>query len=167
MGDAVMDVKGSKKLYDNICRLVNPTVGMSSSMQRAMRFISMQRSGQTFDIPRKIIEFNVEHPVVKKLADIYQANPKDGRVRPIIRQLFENCLLAEGDLPQPALMVPRMNRIIEILITGNVPDESDEVLRLEEEAAAKKQEMEKEEFNSADAGEDSDSEPNDDEDKEN
>ena len=34
-------------------------------------------------------------------------------------QLFENCLIAEGDLPDPSYMVPRINQILEMLVTNN------------------------------------------------
>ena len=155
LGGRVMDVKGSKKLYDNICRLASPAMGMSSTMQRAMRYWSMQKLGQTFEIPRKILEFNVEHLVVKTLAEIYQKNPKDGRIRPIVNQLFENCLLAEGDLPEPALMVPRMNKIIEILMTGNIQDESDETIKKEEDEAKEAEKLKGEDLDLDDEPEES------------
>jgi hypothetical protein len=93
----------------------------------------MNKMGQGFDIPRKIFEFNIENPVVKTLAEIYSKNKRDGRIRPIINQLFENCLLSEGDLPEPALMVPRLNKIIEMMMTGNVEEESEETINKEEE----------------------------------
>ncbi|MFW9988286.1 MAG: molecular chaperone HtpG [Candidatus Odinarchaeota archaeon] len=114
--EKIIDVKVSDRLYDNPCRLANPSGGMTSSMQRAMRYWSLRQSGEEFQIPKKILEFNQEHSLIKGLIDIYNKDPKDSKIEPIVTQLFENCLLAEGDLPQPSLMVPRINQIMEMLI---------------------------------------------------
>ena len=116
--EKIIDVKLSDRLYKNICRLANPAGGMTSSMQRAMRFWTKTESGKEFEIPRKIFEFNKNHPLFKGLIDLYEKDPKNNKIEPVITQLFENCLLAEGDLPNPSLMVPRINQLIEILITG-------------------------------------------------
>ncbi|MFX1256556.1 MAG: molecular chaperone HtpG [Promethearchaeota archaeon] len=118
LGDKIIETKISQRLYDNACRLANPAGGMTSSMQRAMRYWSAKRTDKDFEAPRKILEFNQDHPIVKGLIDLYDKNPKDEKIEPILLQLFENCLLAEGDLPNPSLMVPRINKLIEMLIIG-------------------------------------------------
>jgi molecular chaperone HtpG len=114
--EKVTEVKVSDRLYNNPCRLANPSGGMTSSMQRAMRYWSLRQSGEEFQIPKKILEFNQEHPLIKGLINIYDKDPENPKIEPIVMQLFENCLLAEGDLPQPSLMVPRINQIMEMLI---------------------------------------------------
>lgn len=118
LGERIMDAQMTDKLYGNACRLANPEGGMTSSMQRAMRFWTMGAGDQSFQIPKKILEFNEDHPIVKTLIEIVEQNPDSGKIAPIVNQLFENCLLAEGDLPDPSKMVPRINQIIEILLTG-------------------------------------------------
>ncbi|MFX1274724.1 MAG: molecular chaperone HtpG [Promethearchaeota archaeon] len=119
LGDKILDTKISDRLYNNACRLANPAGGMTSSMQRAMRYWTVTQSGKDFEIPRKILEFNQEHPIVKGLIELHDKDPKDERIDLIVEQLFENCLLAEGDLPNPSLMVPRINQLIEILFKPN------------------------------------------------
>jgi len=116
LGEKIVEAKLSERLYDNPCRLANPSGGMTSSMQRAMRYWSLRQSGEEFQIPKKILEINPEHSLMKGLIEIYEKDPKDSKIEPIIMQLFENCLLAEGDLPHPSLMVPRINNIMEMLI---------------------------------------------------
>jgi len=118
LGDKVIDVKVSNKVYNSPCRLANPSTGLSSSMQRAMRYWTQTKFGKDFEIPRKIFEFNPNHPVFKCLVELYEKEPTNGKIKPIIIQLYENCLLSEGDLPNPSSMVPRINQLIEMLITG-------------------------------------------------
>ncbi|MBN1217080.1 MAG: molecular chaperone HtpG [Candidatus Lokiarchaeota archaeon] len=116
LGEKILEVKLSDRLYQNVCRLANPAGGMTSSMQRAMRYWTKTEYGKDFEIPRKILEFNKDHPIFNKLIELYENDPKDDKVTLIITQLFENCLLAEGDLPNPSLMVPRINQLIELLL---------------------------------------------------
>ncbi|MHA1730777.1 MAG: molecular chaperone HtpG [Promethearchaeota archaeon] len=118
LGDKIVDAKMSDRLYDSPCRLANPATGMSSSMQRAMRFWTQTTTGKDFQVPRKVLEFNPEHPTVSGLVEICANDPENGKVEPVVTQLFENCLLAEGDLPNPASMVPRLNQLLEMVVTG-------------------------------------------------
>jgi molecular chaperone HtpG len=122
LGDKIMKAKTSERLYGSPCRLANPASGPSSSQQRAMRYYTQTISGQNFNIPKRIFEFNPDHPVVKQLVKIHNENPEDPKINPVITQLFENCLLSEGDLPNPAAMVPRINQLIELLIAENSED---------------------------------------------
>lgn len=122
LGDKIIEAKTSERLYGSPCRLANPASGPSSSQQRAMRYYTQTISGQNFNIPKRIFEFNPDHPVVKQLVKIHNENPEDPKINPVITQLFENCLLSEGDLPNPAAMVPRINQLIELLIAENSED---------------------------------------------
>jgi len=122
LGDKIIEAKTSERLYGSPCRLANPASGPSSSQQRAMRYYTQTISGQNFNIPKRIFEFNPDHPVVEQLVKIHNQNPEDPKIDPVITQLFENCLLSEGDLPNPAAMVPRINRLIELLIAENSED---------------------------------------------
>ena len=114
--DKIIEAKTTERLYGNPCRLANPAGGPSSSQQRAMRYYTQTVSGQNFNIPKRIFEFNPDHPVVKKLVELHSKDSENSKLKPVIIQLFENCLLSEGDLPNPASMVPRINQIIELLI---------------------------------------------------
>ena len=116
LGDKIVEAKISDKLYDNAYRLANPAGGMTSSMQRVMRYYTMKVGGQDFEIPRKVLELNPEHPMVQKLMSIYKNDPENGRIAPVIKQMFDNALLAEGDLPEPAKMVPRINQLLEMVV---------------------------------------------------
>ncbi len=118
LGEKIVDAKISTRLYKNACRLANPSGGMTSSMQRAMRYWTQSGADKSFQIPRKVFEFNPNHELIQKLVEIYESNPEDQLIDLTIEQMFENCLLAEGDLPEPASMVPRLNQILEMMVVG-------------------------------------------------
>lgn len=117
LDEKIIEAKTSEKLYGSPCRLANPAGGPTSSQQRAMRYWTQSFSGEKFSIPKKILEFNPKHPIVEKLIQVHNTDPDNKLVKPIVLQLFENCLLSEGDLPNPSSMVPRINQLIEMLIT--------------------------------------------------
>lgn len=116
--EKIVEAKVSSRLYKSACRLANPSGGMTSSMQRAMRFWTQSNMDKSFQIPQKIFEFNPDHDLVKDLVELYAKDPSNVKIDLTIEQLFENCLLAEGDLPEPVNMVPRINQILEMMITG-------------------------------------------------
>jgi molecular chaperone HtpG len=124
--DKIVEAKTSDKLYGSPCRLANPAGGPTSSQQRAMRYWTQSFSGEKFNIPKKILEFNPNHPIIQNLIQVYKEDKDNKMVKPIVIQLFENCLLSEGDLPNPSAMVPRINQLIEMLVLKNrQQDESD------------------------------------------
>jgi molecular chaperone HtpG len=145
LGEKIMDAKLSDRLYGNACRLANPEGGMTSSMQRAMRYWTQNANQQSFQVPRKIFEFNPEHPMIQNLIALYDKDPENGKIKPVIMQLFENSLLAEGDLPDPSLMVPRINQLLEMLMTGK-----DDVKNIGDTLTPKPKEPPKEEAETAD-----------------
>ncbi len=116
LGEKIIDATMSDKLYGNPCRLANPADGPSSSQQRAMRYWTEGSLPKKFQIPKKVIEFNPDHPIVKGLIQINKVDSKNALLEPMINQLFENSLLIEGDLPDPASMVPRIIELMEELV---------------------------------------------------
>src|SRR5271157_342026 len=118
LGTKIMNAVASDRLYDCACRLAMPAGGMTSSMERAMRYWTQKTGGKEFQTPQKIFEFNVDHPMIRGLVDLYTQDPLNGKIRPVVEQLFENCLLGEGDLPDPTSMVSRVNQLLEMLVTG-------------------------------------------------
>ena len=118
LAEKIIDATMSARLYDSACRLANPADGMSSSFQRVMRYWTQNREGKEFQLPRKILEFNPDHPIVQALIKLYDQDPNNGKIKPVVKQLFDVCLLADGDLPDPSTMVPRLNQLIEMLVTG-------------------------------------------------
>ncbi len=118
LGDKIIDVTVSTRLYDNAYRLANPADGMTSSMQRVMRYWTQTKGDKEFQIPKKILEFNANHPMIKELIALFNRDPNNNKIKPVVVQMFENCLVLEGDFPEPSTMVPRINQLLEMLLTG-------------------------------------------------
>ncbi len=108
LDERVADVRASKVLRDSPCRLVTPEGGADRDLQRIRRLIE-----QDYEVPAKILEVNRRHPLIRKLVHMIQEQPDDERINPVIDQLFENLLLLDGLHPNPAQMVPRLQKLLE------------------------------------------------------
>jgi molecular chaperone HtpG len=108
LGDRVIEVRESKVLKDNPCRLVSPDDAPTRDMSRVYRML-----GQEFEVPKRILEINRGHPIIANLAQLVTETPEAKIIDPIIEQLFENQLLMEGLHPNPVEMIPRIQQLIE------------------------------------------------------
>lgn len=107
LGDRVTEVRVSKRLTDSPAVLASPD-GATSSMDRLMRIMSKDES-----IPRKILEVNRDHPILRNLLRVYKADGKDPLIEATVVQLFESSLLLEGYLKDPHALVGRINSLLE------------------------------------------------------
>lgn len=64
-------------------------------------------------IPRQTLEINTSHPVIVQLNTLRESNPAYAVL--IAEQLFDNALVAAGLLDDPRTMLPRLNRLLEVL----------------------------------------------------
>ena len=88
-----------------MARLVDPEGTMNQEMQRVYRILE-----KDFEVPKKILEINPSHPIIKQLSGLNSDHPLNALV---IEQVYENALLIEGLLPDPASMIPRIQELIE------------------------------------------------------
>ena len=114
LGTKVEGVQFTDRLKESPIRLVNPKTGLGSEMQRVYKVMD-----ENFEIPKKIVEINKDHEIIKGLARMHKADDKSEMVEIIINQLFENSLLQEGFLKSPGSMVGRINQIIEAAVKKN------------------------------------------------
>jgi molecular chaperone HtpG len=105
LGDRVQDVRMTDRLADSPARLVDPEGAPNQEMQRVYRYL-----GEKFEVPKKILELNPHHPILLRL---HQVPESDARNNLVIEQVFENALLIEGLLKDPASMIGRIHKIIE------------------------------------------------------
>jgi molecular chaperone HtpG len=62
---------------------------------------------------KRIFELNPNHAVVKKLQNLYAANPSDPKVEDTIRLLYDQAVLAEGSkLKDLTGFLRRINELI-------------------------------------------------------
>ncbi len=108
LGSRVEDVRESKILTDSPCRLVNPPNALNTNMQRVQRLLD-----KDFQVPKKILELNRHNLLVQNISARLAADSQDSLLDPLIEQLFENALVIEGIHPNPADMIPRMQRLME------------------------------------------------------
>ena len=113
LGDKVTDVRESKLLSNSPCRLVNPAEGgMDSGMQR-LQWMMGEKS-----VPKKMLELNPKSDLVLSLFSRLESNADDPIINPLIEQLFESALLAEGLHPDPTEMLPRIEKLMEAAINS-------------------------------------------------
>lgn len=109
LGERVTDVRESKLLRDNPCRLVTAESGPERELQRVRRLLE-----ENFTAPPKILELNRAHPLIRNLARLLDAPAtNDALIDATIEQLFANLLLLEGLHPNPAEMIPRIQQLLE------------------------------------------------------
>ncbi|MCG3777055.1 MAG: Chaperone protein HtpG [Nitrospira sp.] len=108
LGERISDVRESRQLVNNPCRLVSPENEFDRDLQRIRRLME-----QDYQTPVKILELNRSHPLVRNLSGLVQ-NDRDNRlIDATIEQLFANALLVEGIHPNPVEMVERMQMLME------------------------------------------------------
>lgn len=103
--ERVTDVRITDRLTDSPSRLVDPEGSPTQEMQRVYRFLK-----EDFQVPKKILELNPHHPIIIKLNGLAK---DDQRNSLIIEQLYEDALLIEGLLQDPASMIGRIQKIME------------------------------------------------------
>jgi molecular chaperone HtpG len=109
LGDRITEVRASKVLKDNPVRLVSPQDTPNREMQRIYRFMD-----QEYTVPKKILELNRNHPLVGNLARLVTAGPNNPLINLTIEQLYEGALVQEGLHPNPAEMLPRVQKLMEL-----------------------------------------------------
>lgn len=112
LGEQVTDVRASARLSQSIARLADPDGTLNPEMQRVYKYL-----GKEYEVPKKILELNPSHPVLKKLTRMEAGSDLQ---KMIIEQIYESALLVEGLHPDPSSIVPRVQQIIEAALSNNV-----------------------------------------------
>ncbi|MBV6393119.1 MAG: Chaperone protein HtpG [Anaerolineales bacterium] len=105
LGERVADVRASKRLVQSVARLADADSNSNPDLQRVYKYL-----GREYEIPKKVLELNPSHDVLKNLLKL-QADSELGDI--VIEQIFDSALLVEGIHPDPSSMAPRVQRIIE------------------------------------------------------
>jgi molecular chaperone HtpG len=102
----VADVRPSTRLADSPSVLVDAEEGVGSNLSRILRAVR-----QEVPAGRRVLEVNVEHPVVKHLARVH-AQGDTATVDLLGRLLLDHAHLAEGEVPDPSAMVGRFQALL-------------------------------------------------------
>ena len=106
--DRVSDVSDSKRLVDSPCSLVTPKDGMTVQMEKMMKMMDRKFEGE-----KRNLEVNMGHPIIQNLSEILQKDKKHPFLKDSVEQLFENSLLIEGLLDNPAQVLSRFQKFME------------------------------------------------------
>lgn len=109
LGERVSDVRVSSRLSQSVARLVDPEGALNPELQRVYKFL-----GREYEVPKKILELNPAHPILKGLRQL----PADSELGTlVIEQIYESALLLEGLHPDPASMAPRVQKLMEAALS--------------------------------------------------
>jgi molecular chaperone HtpG len=111
LGERVADVRSSSRLSQSVARLVEPEGSLNPEMQRVYKYL-----GKDFEIPKKILELNPTHPILKSLLALDAGSDLQ---KMVIEQILDSALLVEGLHPDPSSMVERMQDIIQAALKNN------------------------------------------------
>jgi molecular chaperone HtpG len=104
LGERISDVRATDRLIDSPARIVDEDGAMGQEVQRVYRLLR-----QEFEAPKKVLEINPRHPILKQLSLKPAGQDLD---RLVIEQVFENALLIEGLHPDPAGMISRIQDLM-------------------------------------------------------
>ena len=107
LGESVTEVKASQRLTDSPVCLANPDGNVTSSMDKIMRVVTKDTS-----IPKKVLEINPDHPLVRNMITIFEKDENDPFIDQAANQLFESALLLEGYLTDPHALVGRVQELL-------------------------------------------------------
>ncbi|VAW30479.1 Chaperone protein HtpG, partial [hydrothermal vent metagenome] len=107
LGDKVLEVRASKVLKNSPVRLVSPADAQNKEMDRIQRMLN-----QEYEIPKRILEVNRNHPLVAHLAHLVENQPDSDLIPLSIEQLYDSALIQEGLHPNPADILPRIQQLL-------------------------------------------------------
>lgn len=110
LGDRIVEVRVTDRLTNSVARLVDAKGSLGQELQRVYRMMDRE-----YQIPKKILEINPTHIILKQLGELQEDDPLADLV---IEQIFESTLLIEGLHPDPASMIPRIQELMESVLEG-------------------------------------------------
>ena len=107
LGERVKDVRFSRRLTDSASCLVAEEGDPGANMQRIMKMLDA-----TAEESPRILELNPSHPIIQNLSALAAKNPSTERVKEWSELLYDQALLAEGVVKEPALLVKRIQSLL-------------------------------------------------------
>ncbi|HMA86845.1 MAG TPA: molecular chaperone HtpG [Desulfosalsimonadaceae bacterium] len=89
--DEVKDVKPSSHLKESVACLSGDTYDMSAYMEKLLK-----ASGQSVPQTKRILELNLNHPLLAKIQNLYENNSDDETLKDYSRLLLDLAVVSEG-----------------------------------------------------------------------
>ncbi len=104
LGDAIKDVRPSKRLTDSPVCLIADDGDMDVTLERMLK-----RAGQLQQTTPRVLELNPSHPIIIKLAERAKAeeNAQDALLKDAAHLLLDQAKISEGEAPADALEFSR------------------------------------------------------------
>jgi molecular chaperone HtpG len=107
LGDRVKDVRASRRMTNSASCLVATEGDMGVNMERIMRIM-----GEDAPIGKRILELNPDNPIVKNLNTLAERDASSERIALWAEMLYEQALLAEGVVTDPAKLVRNIQDLL-------------------------------------------------------
>ncbi|MDO5577268.1 MAG: molecular chaperone HtpG, partial [Fibrobacter sp.] len=108
LSEQIKEVRITTRLKDSPACLVADDNGMSSQMEKLMKSM-----GQDVPVSKRILEINAQHPILQNLNSRYEKDPKDTELEEWVHLIYEQALIAEGQMvPDPLAYSQRINKIL-------------------------------------------------------
>jgi molecular chaperone HtpG len=108
LSEQVKEVRVTTRLKDSPACLVADDNGMSSQMEKLMKSM-----GQDVPESKRILEINAQHLILQNLNSRYEKDPKDPELEEWVHLIYEQALIAEGQMvPDPLAYSQRINKIL-------------------------------------------------------
>lgn len=111
LGDRVEDVRPSKRLTSSASCLVDAEGGLGRNMERILKAV-----GRDITTRQRILELNPRHPFVAAAQQMATSDPNSPTLAQWIELLHDQAHLAEGQVPDPAGVVKRIQAILDASI---------------------------------------------------
>jgi len=89
--DHIKEVRPSTRLIDSVACLSGDTYDMSGYMEKILK-----SAGQKVPESKRILELNMNHPVMEKLNGMFEKNKDDTKLNDYIHLLFDLAIIGEG-----------------------------------------------------------------------
>ncbi len=107
LGDRVKSVRFSKRLTDSAACLVADEGDPGANMERLLKLMDERAQEK-----KRILEVNPRHPIVKNIAAIALKEMGSDRVKAYCETLYDQALLAEGVVEDPARLTKRIEELL-------------------------------------------------------
>jgi molecular chaperone HtpG len=108
--EKVKEVKPSVRLKDSVACLSGDDHDMSAYMEKLLK-----SAGQESPQVKRVLELNVEHPVMEKIKALYEKDKNDGKLKDYSNLLLDMAIIGEGGkLENPS----RFSKIVGELMAG-------------------------------------------------
>jgi molecular chaperone HtpG len=109
LGERVSAVRPSTRLTDSAVVLVDAEDGMSANMERILKQVGPDAGGGRS--AKRVLEVNPRHPLIRNLAEL-QSKGQGERAQLFAEMLYDDALLLEGQVQEPAAMGRRLQELL-------------------------------------------------------